>query len=80
MHYLFVAKPTDHKYMTEWVNAYDNLERIEFEDKAGRRHLYEWVNDVPLNGQPNAIRVNFLRYFVIKREQFAKEKIVYQNS
>ena len=29
MHYLFVAKPADHKYMMEWTDAYD-LDLVEF--------------------------------------------------
>ncbi len=65
MHYLFVAKQDDHKYMMEWVDGYDDLDRVEWEDEAGRRHVYEWVNDVPLNGKEDAIQVNFLRFFVM---------------
>ena len=80
MHYLFVAKADDHKYMMEWVDAYDDLDRIEFQDAAGRRHIYEWVNDVPLNGNADAVQVNFLRCFVLKADQSNQEKIVYQNS
>ena len=80
MHYLFVAKPLDHVYMMEWIEAYDNLDRIEFEDDKGRRHIYEWVNDVPLNGQENTIHVNFLRCWVMKTDKSGKEKIVYRNS
>lgn len=80
MHYLFVAKPTDHKYMMDWVDAYDDLDRIEFDDDSGRRHVYEWINDVPLNGQKDTIQVNFLRCFVIKADKAGEEKIVYRNS
>lgn len=80
MHYLFVAKPDDHKYMIEWVDAYDDLDQVEFEDEAGRRHIYEWINDVPLNGQPDAVHVNFLRCFVLKTDKSGQEKMVYRNS
>lgn len=80
MHYLLVAKPTDHQYMMEWINAYDDLDRVEFEDQASCRHVYEWVNDVPLNGQPNSLHVNFLRCFVMKADKSGAEKIIYQNS
>jgi hypothetical protein len=59
MHYLFVAKPDDHQYMMEWVDAYDDLARVEFEDEAGRRHIYEWVNDIPLNGQSDQYTLIF---------------------
>jgi hypothetical protein len=80
MHYLFVAKPNDHKYMMEWVDAYDDLERVEFSDEAGRHHRYEWINNVPLNGKSDAIKVNFLRCFVIKKDKSGKEKALYRNS
>ncbi|MBU1012104.1 MAG: hypothetical protein KKG99_03810 [Bacteroidetes bacterium] len=82
MHYLFVAKPGDHKYMMEWINAYEpgeinNLRRI---DKKGRIHEYEWVNDVPLNGGENSINTNFLRYKIIAKGKDGKEVINYKNS
>jgi hypothetical protein len=80
MHYLFAAKPDDHKYMMEWVDAYNDLDRIEFEDEAGNRHVYEWAHEVPLNGKENTIHVNFLRCFVIKIDTSGEEKIVYRNS
>ena len=80
MHYLFVAKPDDHRYMMEWVEAYDDLDRIKCEDEAGRQHIYEWINDVPLNGQADAVHVNFLRCFVMKTNQSGEERIVYRNS
>ncbi len=57
-----------------------NLDRVEWEDEAGRRHVYEWVNDVPLNGKEDTIQVNFLRCFVMKADKCGKEKIVYRNS
>ncbi len=50
MHYLFAAKPTDHKYMMEWLNAYDALHQHEFVDEKKRRHVYEFMNNVPLHG------------------------------
>ena len=30
MHYLFVAKPGDHKYLIEWLEAYDSLPSKEY--------------------------------------------------
>ena len=80
MHYLFVAKPDDHKYMMEWIDAYDDLGRVEFEDEASRHHVYEWINNVPLNGKEDPIQVNFLRCFVMKADKSGKQKIVYRNS
>ena len=64
MHYLLVEKPDDHKYMMEWVDAYNDLERIEFEDEAGRHNIYEWINDVPLNGQSGEERIVYRNSWV----------------
>ena len=47
---------------------------------TGRRHIYEWVNDIPLNGWPNTVDIIFFCCFVIKTDKFGKEKIVYRNS
>lgn len=80
LHYLFVAKPADHKYMMEWVDAYDDIDRFEFEDGQGRKHVYEWMNTVPLNGQSNTIDVNFLQCVISKTDKSGEEKIVYRNS
>lgn len=79
-HYLFVAKPSDHTYLMEWLEAYDKLDTITFEDEKGRTHIYEWKNEVPLNGRADSIQVNFLRCCVIGTDKEGKEKIVYQNS
>jgi hypothetical protein len=80
LNYLFVAKPADHDYLFEVVNHSEELERVEFVDDKGRRHIYEWVNDVPLNRRKDALWVNFLRCYVIKTDEDGQEKITYQNS
>ena len=58
-HYLFVAKPGDHKYLMEWVDTYEGLHKITFGDKKNRTYIYEWMNDVPLHGGKDSIKVNF---------------------
>ena len=80
MHYLFAAKPTDHKYMTEWLDAYDSLNTHEFMDEKGRKHCYEWMNDVPLHGGADSINVNYLRCTLTKKNKKGEEEIVYRNS
>ena len=62
MHYLFVAKPGNHKYLVEWLNAYDSLPSTEFKDAKGNSHIYTWQNDVPLNGKTKPIHVNWFQY------------------
>jgi len=80
MHYLFAAKPADHKYMMEWLAAYNGLEQINFQDSKGRAHCYEWKNDVPLTGQKEPVRVNFLRCTITGKNKKGEEEILFRNS
>jgi hypothetical protein len=80
MHYLFAAKPDDHKYMMEWLNGYMKLNHIEFIDEQGRWHYYEWMNDVPLNGNKDTINVNFLRCTITGKNKKGEEEVLYKNS
>ena len=75
-HYLLVAKPGDHKYLFEWVNAFSELPSLEVIDDKGCTHQYRWKNDVPLHGEAQAITVNFLEYHLINPEG----KVTYRNS
>lgn len=76
MHYLFVAKPGDHKNMTEWLNANNSLSTTEYIDDKGGTHIYTWQNNVPLHGGEKAIEVNWFQY-QLKNKQ---GKITYTNS
>jgi hypothetical protein len=80
MHYLFVAKSSDHTYLMDYIEAYKELPSFSFEDDKGRTHVYEWMNDVPLNGREDSIKVNFFRCFVIGLDKEGNEKVVYKNS
>ncbi len=81
MHYLFAAKPDDHKYMMEWLSHYPSLHSIEFTDDEGRIHTYEWMNDVPLNGNEDTVMVNFLRCTISGRvNRKGKQERSYSNS
>ena len=82
MHYILVAKPSDHKYMMEWIAAYDtneinSLRRI---DKKGRILQYEWVNDVPLNGGEHSINTNFFKIKITHKGKDGEELANYTNS
>lgn len=79
-HYLFVAKPGDHKYLMEWIDAYDKLHKVTFVDEKDRTHIYEWMNDVPLHGGKESINVNFIRCRIIGTDKNGLEKNVYTNS
>mgnify|MGYP001595466408 CR=1 FL=1 len=78
MSYILVAKPEDHKILMEWVGEQRKLgevSRIEVKDIKGRLHIYEWINEVPLNGNKDTLLVNYLEYWLID-----KGKVGYHNS
>lgn len=80
MHYLFAAKPSDHKYMMSWLEAYPALNEIKFVDEKGRVHHYEWMNSVPLTGQAESVIVNFLRCTIRGKSKTSDDEILYRNS
>lgn len=79
MSFILVAKPSDHKILFQWVNELMQLGeggRLEIEQKSKkRRHVYRWVNQVPLNGTKDADNVNFFEYQII-----TNGKVTYRNS
>src|SRR3990167_2874499 len=81
MHYIYVAKPSSHKYLIEWLAAYPKLNNIEITDpKKNVRHVYEWMNVVPLHGGENTIKTNYFSYRMFTKNKKGKEIIGYQNS
>lgn len=79
MHFILTAKPDDHKLLMEWVREQRELgevSRCEVKDQKGRRHIYEWINQVPLNGNKNSPWVNYFEYWIVAD----KEKITYHSS
>lgn len=78
MRYILVAKPDDHKILMEWVNEQRQLKevsRMEARDFKGRLHVYEWINEVPLNGNKETLMTNYFEYWLID-----KNKVTYHNS
>jgi hypothetical protein len=79
MRYVLTAKENDHKILMEWINEQRQLKevsQVEIKDKKGRRHIYEWINEVPLNGNKNTLLVNYFEYW-IKNEN---NDVTYHNS
>lgn len=79
MSFILVAKPTDHKVLFEWVSELTQLgdgNSLELCDEKGRRHYYQWINQVPLNGTKDADLVNFFQYRIVSKNG----KINYKNS
>jgi hypothetical protein len=67
MHYVLTAKPNDHKILMEWVNEMRLLHEVthmEYTDRKGKTHVYEWINEVPLNGNKDAPLVNYFEYWL----------------
>ena len=79
-HYIFMAKPDDHKYLMEWINAYDDINELRVTDEKGRIHEYEWVNNVSLNGRNDSIYINFFRYKIITIDKNGNEKVTFKSS
>ena len=74
-HFFFVAKPTSHKYMMQWLNEYGQLHEYRETDKRGRTILYQWMNDIPLHGEKNAIRVNYFCKKLLSTDLNGEDKV-----
>ncbi|MBW1897341.1 MAG: transposase family protein [Deltaproteobacteria bacterium] len=77
--FILAAKPKDHKVLFEWVHELTQLgdgDSFEYTDAKGRRHCYQWINDVPLNGTKDADSVNFFQYQIVS----TNGKVAYKNS
>jgi hypothetical protein len=78
MHYVLVAKEEDHRVLMEYAEGARTLKgtsRLEVRDVKGRRHVYEWIKGVPLNGNDDTPSVNWLSY-----ELHDKDKRTYHNA
>jgi hypothetical protein len=78
MRYVLVVKEDDHKLLMEWVNEQRQMKevsRFEVKDKKGRFHIYEWINEVPLNGNKKTLWVNYVEYWLVDGG-----KVTYHNS
>jgi len=78
MRYVITAKPEDHKFLMEWVKGLRPLNEVmhmEYGDRKGRAHVYEWINEVPLNGNKDAPLVSYFEYWMKD-----DERTVYHNS
>jgi hypothetical protein len=82
MHDIFVAKPTDHLCMMAWLDTYgvSRMPEKYMVDEKGHQHIYPWLNDVPLNGHKDTLRVNYLDYRIIFCDKDGNESILYHNS
>ena len=78
LHYILVAKPSDHAYLFEKVSecmADGNLLQLETQDIDGTNRVYHYVNNIPLNASNPELLVNFIEYW-----EFQDGKQVYHNT
>ena len=68
MSFVLTAKPDDHKTLFQWVDELRQMKEtglLTLTDHKNRLHRYEWVNDVPINGDPKSHLVDFFDYRLI---------------
>lgn len=78
MSFILVAKPTDHKILYQWfseLKGLNGISRLKYRDLKKRELLYEWVNDIPLNGTKDADDVNYFEFSLTDNV-----KVTYHNS
>ena len=76
--FLFVAKPTSHPALIEWLAGVE-LPRHEERIKKGRQfqtHRYRWLEAVPIRDGKDALIVNWLEIEIVN----AAGKVTYRNS
>jgi hypothetical protein len=72
MSFILVAKPTDHKNLYQWfteTRAIKETHTLKIKDLKGKVHVYEWLNEIPLNDTKDADDVNFFQYSIFKGEK-----------
>jgi len=62
MKYLLGAKPGDHRFLFDTVDASKETEYYEILDEHGFLHQFRYLNDIALNKSNADVRVNFLEY------------------
>ncbi len=83
MNFILVAKPADHKIMMEWVDEQKTLGEVKIkrvDDDKGRTHVYEWINQVPLNGKKDGILVNFFSYQILTPDETGEKRATFKYS
>jgi len=76
--FIFVAKPTSHQILYEWINGAE-LSVHEERVKKGRHfvtHRYRWIENVPLRDGKDALDVNWFEIEIVNKAG----KVTYRNS
>lgn len=73
MSFIFVAKPSSHKFMfqcLEDLNDLGDIKTFQYTDPKGRSHIYKWYNSIPLTKtQAKKNYVNFFEYAIIDKNK-----------
>ena len=72
MSFILNAKPSDHKSLYQWfteTRAINETHLIKIKGLNGIEHVYEWLNDIPLNDAKNADNINFFQFSIFKGEK-----------
>ncbi len=72
MSFILVAKETDHSVLFDRVSKLKGQNEVSTLEAHGIKELliiYEWVNDVPLNGTKNADNVNFFECTILSDDK-----------
>ena len=76
--FLLVAKPGDHSSLYQDVDGLrrGNLLNRHATVHRGERREYEWVTELPLNGNPDSPRINFIQFRIVEDSG----KVTYRNA
>ena len=72
-HFFFVAKPSSHKFMMNWLDMH-TLHEIQEVDTKGRLIIYQWLNNVPLHGGGDSVKVNFFSKKMVTLDHNGEQK------
>ncbi len=80
MHYILVAKPSDHKIMMRNIELNKAKVKILKRESKDRTYLYQWINDIELNGREDTLSTNYFRLQIIKKDKLGNEKVTATHS
>jgi hypothetical protein len=73
LHYILGVKEGDHAYLFHQVQAAEQDGRVIYDERHERAtgvvHRFRFVNDVPLNASNTDVRVNFIEYWEMGKDQ-----------
>ena len=70
MSFILNAKPSDHKSLYQMfteTRAIKETHTLKIKELNGSEHVYEWLNNIPLNDTKSADNVNFFQFSILKR-------------